>query len=240
MILLAGFNVSFSQDTIPSNLDLRDQGILTPVKHQLNCGSCGEFAAVAILEALIKRETGIEVDLSEQHIVSCVPGCGCNSGCSSLDALKYIKEHGIALENDFPYLDKDTACAPGLQAAYHITDVFSTVIANMPLANRIRIIKETVIKYGPVATNMTLYDDLGQYRKGVYSYDGKSGEVGGHWIVIVGWKDDPAMPSGGYWICRNSWGEKWGEKGYFNSAYGDVTGIDDYYIVYSSYYPLDK
>jgi C1A family cysteine protease len=238
-IVLLAYSISLAQDKLSPGFDLRDENILTPVKHQLNCGSCGEFAAVALLEALIKKETGIEVDLSEQQIVSCVPGCGCNSGCSSLDALKYIKENGIALESDFPYLDKDTACAPGLPARYYITDVFSTVIAKMPLDKRIEKIKETIKKYGPVATNMTLYDDLGQYKNGIYSYDGKSNEVGGHWVVIVGWKDDPGIPSGGYWICRNSWGKKWGEKGYFRSAYGDKTGLDDYYIVYGIYESLD-
>ena len=87
---------------------------------------------------------------------------------------------------------------------------------------------------------MTLYDDLGRYDKGIYSYDGKSKEIGGHWVVIVGWKDDPEMPAGGYWICRNSWGEKWGEKGYFKSAYGDKTGIDDFYIVFGKYKSPDE
>ncbi len=241
LILLAlfGYVVSFSEDKLPVSFDLREQNILTPVKHQLNCGSCGEFAAVAVLEALIKKEMGIEVDLSEQQIVSCVPGCGCNSGCSSLKALEYIKENGIVLESDFPYQDKDTSCISGLEARYFISDLFSTTIAKKPLSERINIIKETVYKYGPVATNMALYEDLDRYKGDIYSYDGKSKEVGGHWVVIVGWKDDPEMPSGGYWICRNSWGEKWGEKGYFKSAYGDITGIDDYYIVYGSFNPSE-
>lgn len=239
-VILLGFPVnSLSEDTIPDIFDWRDYDILTPVKHQLNCGSCGEFAAVALLEALIKKETGIEVDLSEQQMVSCVPGCGCNSGCSSLKALEYIKENGIVLESDFPYLDKDTVCASGLKASYYISDIFSTVIARMPLDDRIQKIKETVKKYGPVATNMRLYEDLDRYEKGIYSYDGKSKEVGGHWVVIVGWMDDSEMPSGGFWICRNSWGEKWGDKGYFKSAYGDITGIDDYYIVYGIFESSD-
>jgi len=234
-ISLCFSSLSISENISSDAFDWRNANILTPVKHQLNCGSCGEFAAVALLEALIKRETGIEADLSEQQIVSCVPDCGCDAGCSTLDALKYIKENGIALETDFPYLDKDTVCISGLKSRYFISDVFSTVIGNKPLNERIEIIKETVHKYGPVATNMRLFDDLGRYKKGIYSYDGKSNEIGGHWILIVGWKDDPELPSGGYWICRNSWGEKWGEKGYFNSAYGDMTGIDDFYIVYGIY-----
>jgi len=224
-------------DELPSRYDLRDTGILTPVKHQSDCGSCGEFAAVAITEALIAAATGDTVDLSEQQIVSCVPGCGCVSGCSTLDALRYIRDHGIAVETAFPYVNADTACVADLPTAYRITDVFSTTINTYPLVERIAIIKRTILEYGPVATNMVLYDDLGRYRGGVYTFDGRAAEMGGHWVVLVGWTDDPKSPSGGYWICRNSWGERWGESGYFNSAYGDVTGIDDFYIVYAAYTP---
>lgn len=235
LLLLAYRSPVYSQEQLPPAFDWRDHGILTPVKHQLDCGSCGEFAAVAVLEALIKKESGVEVDLSEQQIVSCVDGCGCGSGCSSLQALKYIKENGVALESDFPYLNKDTCCISDLEASYFVTEVHSTTIARLPLEERIRTIKKTVQEYGPVATNMSLYDDLGRYQQGVYTYDLKSEAMGGHWVVIVGWQDDSDLASGGYWICRNSWGEKWGEGGYFKSAYGDVTGIDDFYIIYASY-----
>lgn len=238
-IVLAGFllyhHPVLSQETLPSSFDWRDHDIMTPVKHQLDCGSCGEFAAVALFEALVKRESGVEVDLSEQQIVSCVDGCGCGSGCSSLQALEYIKENGIALESDFPYLHKDTLCRKTCEPAYALSAVFSTIIDKMTLDEKKRTIKNTVLKYGPVATNMICYQDLDRYREGVYAYDGKSECQGGHWVLIVGWADDASLPSGGYWICRNSWGEKWGLGGYFNSAYGDVTGIDDFYIVYARY-----
>ena len=53
-----------------AEFDWREQGIMTPVKHQMNLGSCGVFAAVALFEALIKKESGQTVDLSEQQIVS--------------------------------------------------------------------------------------------------------------------------------------------------------------------------
>jgi len=236
-IILIGSLISLAQDRPPAAFDWRDQAILTPVKHQLKCGTCGEFAAVALFESLIKKETGTTIDLSEQQLASCVPGCGCNSGCSSLQALEYIKQNGIVLESEFPYVDKDTTCISDLRPEYFITEVFSINIDRMPLVDRIKTIKETVYRYGPVATNMALYEDLDRYEDGVYRCDGKSREMGGHWVLIVGWADRPDLPGGGYWICRNSWGEKWGDGGYFKSAYGDITGIDDFYIVYGSYTP---
>jgi len=40
-----------------------------------------------------------------------------------------------------------------------------------------------------------------------------------HGIVVVGWKDDPSIGNGGYWICKNSWGQDWGYEGFFNIEY---------------------
>jgi PKD repeat protein len=41
-----------------------------------------------------------------------------------------------------------------------------------------------------------------------------------HGVVICGWKDDPSIYNGGYWICKNSWGTSFGYNGFFNIAYG--------------------
>ena len=33
--------------------------------------------------------------------------------------------------------------------------------------------------------------------------------IGGHAMIMVGYQDDTAVPGGGYFIVRNSWGEGW-------------------------------
>ena len=40
-----------------------------------------------------------------------------------------------------------------------------------------------------------------------------------HGITVVGWKDDPSIGNGGYWICKNTWGPNWGYDGFFNIEY---------------------
>jgi hypothetical protein len=40
-----------------------------------------------------------------------------------------------------------------------------------------------------------------------------------HGCTIIGWKDDTSIPNGGYWICKNTWGPNWGNKGFFNIEY---------------------
>ena len=49
-----------------------------------------------------------------------------------------------------------------------------------------------------------------------------------HAITIVGYGTDGTTP---YWIIKNSWGESWGENGYFRLALGrGLCGINTYVL----------
>lgn len=68
---------------------------------------------------------------------------------------------------------------------------------------------------------MSVYSDLENYKGGVYTHD--SGTLlGGTLVTLMGW----GVTSTGvkYWIAQNSWGEGWGENGYFRIKEG-VAGI---------------
>jgi hypothetical protein len=89
-------------------------------------------------------------------------------------------------------------------------------------------IRRDIYHWGPVTSGFTVHEDFMTWDcKGVYQWDGKSAESGGHAIVIVGWGTEPAhsefndgdkdMP---YWIVRNSWGPEWGDHGYFKILRG--------------------
>ena len=41
-------------------------------------------------------------------------------------------------------------------------------------------------------------------------------------MCLVGFKDDPEWPGGGFFILRNSWGEKWGAECSYGSGYGTI------------------
>jgi len=221
------------QEQLPSAFDLRDQDIFTPVKHQMNLGSCGAFAAVAVMEALIRMETGKVVDLSEQHVINCSDEWVA-SGISSVDAMKFMTENGIVKESELPYEDKKTSKKPGHIFDYKLTEYYVVETHKMELPEKVKTIKETILEYGPVATNMIFYKDLDAYTEGIYEWDGVATEEGGHWVVIVGWYDHFEIKNGGYWICRNSWGPKWGEEGYFRIPFGEC-GVDDFWFVYGIY-----
>src|SRR4029079_2121461 len=81
--------------------------------------------------------------------------------------------------------------------------------------------KNWISTNGPVSTCFSVYDDFyHHYTSGIYHYDGSSGYVGGHCVCVVGYNDTDQ-----YWICKNQWGDWWGESGYFRIGYGEV-GID--------------
>lgn len=59
-------------DNLPGTYDLRDEGVVTPVKNQSPWGTCWGFGAIAASETSIMSELGLtvddgEVDLSELH-----------------------------------------------------------------------------------------------------------------------------------------------------------------------------
>jgi len=227
------YEVQKNESSLPPSFDWREYDVFTPVKNQLNLGSCGVFSAVSVFEALIKKETGAFVDLSEQHVINASADWA-PSGISAVDAMKFMKESGIALEESLPYEDRKTDREPSRPLRHKLRGYTYLYTNKFPLPEKISTIKKAVYQHGPVATNMIFYADLDRYEKGIYIHDGKSAEEGGHWVVITGWKDDAKIKNGGYWICRNSWGAEWGENGYFRIAYGEC-GIDDFWFVYGVY-----
>lgn len=202
----------------------------TSVKSQGNCGSCWDFAAMGALEAIINIREGypdLDIDLSEQYLLSCPPDSGGCSGWNAYYAYKYIYENGGALPEDcFPYAanDKipcDEKCEDWKEK---LIPIKSYGWYSYPSKDAI---KSLIYNHGPVVASMEVYEDFLSYKGGIYRH--KSGSyVGGHQVVIVGYDDNQQ-----YWICKNSWGKYWGEDGYFRIAYGEC-GIENQ-IIYVDY-----
>ena len=217
---------SAQQSSLPRSFDWAERGIMTSVKDQGAFGTCWAFASVGLLEALIKRETGEEVDLSEQYLISNIDGIG------PFLAMEFLKTSGVVREEHLPYRGDTSSVNTDLPAEFFLSEYSATDVHRMASSERVPTVKRIIYEHGPVVTAMNLYEDFRYVRSGVYVYDGHSPEQpGGHIILITGWVDDPEVENGGYWIIKNSAGTGWGDQGFGKAAYGQA-GIDDFYVIH--------
>lgn len=197
---------------LPSSIDWRDSGGITPIKNQGSCGSCWAFAATAELEAFIKIYYGIETDLSEQQSVSCNPyGAGCDGGWATASYYLF-QQNGAILENCSPYLQLDYPQAPCLEDDFK---KYGSITGYNHIANDVDQIK-AALQYGPVCTAIDAGPEFDNYAGGCYDVPGSGTN---HLVLIVGY-DDRSCDGAGAWIIKNSWGSDFGVGGYITVAYG--------------------
>jgi len=75
-------------------------------------------------------------------------------------------------------------------------------------------LKYAIFHSGPVAGGFDIMPSFLNEYDGKTIYKAKEGEKpsGGHAVLILGWGKENGV---NYWLCKNSWGEEWGDKGYF-------------------------
>jgi hypothetical protein len=92
---------------------------------------------------------------------------------------------------------------------------------------------KSAILLGPVASAFHVYDDFGSYGGGCYEHEGD--DAPNHLINIIGWDDNACGAGEGAWLCKNSWGESWGDSGFFWIKWGSCNIGRSTQLVY--YYP---
>nr|MBN2276521.1 C1 family peptidase [candidate division Zixibacteria bacterium] len=204
--------VKLAAEDLPESFNWADSGKVTSVKNQGSCGSCWIFGAIGALEAIYKIQRQVELDLSEQQILSCVSGgWGCDGGWMG-DVYEHCQSYGSILETAMPYqADDEVPCTEDLYPVYaNITGW--TGISNDEVSLK------TAIMTAPVCVAMTVYDNFQSYGGGCYAHADETEEIN-HAVLLVGW-DDNACDGAGAWILKNSWGTFWGDDGYGWVKYG--------------------
>lgn len=198
---------------LPESVDWRDKGYVTPVKNQLQCGSCWSFSATGSLEGQHFNKTGKLVSLSEQNLVDCSGKFG-NEGCNGglMDqAFSYIKaNNGLDTEESYPYKAKDGKCAFNA-ANVGATDTGFTDIKSGDESD----LESAIATVGPISVAIDASKMSFQlYKTGVYFEKRcKNGaEDLDHGVLAVGY--GTSSDGKKYYIVKNSWGEDWGDKGY--------------------------
>jgi len=237
--LVAG-NVDFINndggDYLPKAYDMREHDRVTPVRNQGIYGTCWAFASLGALES---------ISLPKEEYIYSVDHMSMNNGFS-LDisdggehtmSLAYLASwEGPVLEADDEYGDGETNT--DLTAVKHLKEA---IIIDDGDPDKI---KSAIFKYGGVETSIYMEMSYGDfeseyYNKDTYSYYYGGAEKSNHDLVVVGWDDDfpkesftPEATHNGAYICKNSWGEDFGDKGYFYVSYDD-SNICSKSIVYT-------
>jgi len=196
-------------------LDWRTKGAVTPVKNQGQCGSCWSFSATGSMEAAHFFATGNLVSLSEQNLVDCSTKEG-NEGCRGGlmdDAFQYVIDNkGIDTEESYPY----TATGPNA-CKFMAADIGATITDFVDVKEGSESDLLDKLQKQPVSVAIDASHNSFQfYNDGVYYEPACSSTRLDHGVLAVGYGTDDSGAD--YWIVKNSWGAKWGNKGYINMA----------------------
>jgi len=74
-----------------------------------------------------------------------------------------------------------------------------------------------IFLYGPVVATFDVYDDFAHYYKGGVYKRVSTKWLGGHATTLLGWGVEKGVK---YWQAANSWGNDWGELGFFKIQRG--------------------
>ena len=204
------------------DFDWRDYNVVGPVRNQGQCGSCWAFATTANAESVWAIHMGQLYDLSEQYLVDCATGkeylnMGCQGG--NMDsAFKYMIENKQCVEKEYPYVSGVTEH----KGKCHTCDEVTHFSSCYDVESNNQMALKSAVLLNPVVIGIeadTYY--FQSYSSGII--DGPwCGDTIDHAVEIVGFGVENGTK---YWTVRNSWGESWGENGYFRILRTD--SVDD-------------
>merc|ERR1711915_161177 len=209
-----------SLDSVPEKVDWREEGYVTGVKNQGQCGSCWAFSATGALEGATFAKTKQLVSLSEQNLVDCSMKWG-NHGCFGglMDfAFKYIRDNkGIDTEESYPYTAKT-----GKECLFNDKTIGAVLSSWTDIKKGSEEeLAHAVATVGPISVGIdAAHPGFQMYKKGVYHEKHCSSTMLDHGVLVVGYGSGKNTngKKENYWIVKNSWGTTWGDKGYIKMA----------------------
>lgn len=204
---------------LPLIVDLRSK---CPVVYdQLTLGSCtGNALAFAYQYSRKTKNTPSRLfiyynERELEHTIDEDAGAIISNGVTTL------KQHGVCYEQlpepRWPYDIKKYKIKPTIEC-YKLASNNKILKAKV-LAQSLDQLKMALVEGNPIVFGFEVYSGIDLVDKsGKLSMpDDKQEYLGGHAVAIVGYDE-----SHKHFIVRNSWGEHWGDKGYFYMPYDYV------------------
>ena len=200
------------------NIDLRS--VMPPIMNQGALGSCSAFSISGAYEAEMIRQKQPTFEPSQLFFYwnsRCAENTvTTDSGAMIHDGIKTIEQYGVCPEQLWPYNTTLFAVKPS-DEAYSAALRHKAITCN-PVAVDLLDIQRVLSSGFPVIAGITLFPEFEcaeVARTGVVPMpSGKLHAIGGHAVLIVGVDDNKQQL-----IMRNSWGDQWGDSGYFYISY---------------------
>jgi len=218
--------------TIPPRINLTQ--FCSNVEDQGNLGSCTANALAGALEYLEKKDKVPCINLSRLFIYYnervIEHSTASDSGAMIRDGIKTLAKQGVCPEKRCPYVVSRFAKKPDVSCYKEARDHQITSYHRILTPDEMR---ACIAEGFPVVFGFTVYESFESRqvaRTGVVDMP-QSGEraIGGHAVLAVGYDDNEKR-----FIVRNSWGPKWGMKGYFTMPYAYVADrnlSDDFWTI---------
>lgn len=228
---------------LPEAYDYRQEGRAPGIGNQGTLGTCWAFASLTALSTTLMPEEQTEFSVDHMSMYDYFL-LGQNGGGEYTMSMAYLLAwKGPVWEWEDPY--GDGYSPKGLLPVKHVQE-----IQILPPRD-LRAVKEAVYFYGGVQsslyTSMKDYESESiYYNRDMNSYCYMGREEPNHDSVIIGWDDNYPkenfnieVEDDGAFICTNSWGEDFGDQGYFYVSYYD-SNIGVHNIVYTGVEETDN
>ena len=208
----------------PESFDWRDKKAVGPVKNQTGFTNIATVVTLENLQSLYYLKKQNYRAFSPQMIVDC-----CVYGTQIIDLIfDWLKTHGLETIEDYPSTGQKYSCKA--DPSKYI-DMKITGFKKFDSPADEEEMKEFLYENSPLIVGINA-SPLQSYTGGIidkFSSECPPNEIN-HIALLVGYGKDSETGKD-YWIVKNSWGENWGEGGYFRIKRGSSTcGINTYVI----------
>ncbi len=234
---------SDSSDThLPESFDLRELGLVSGIRTQGNYNTCWAICAVESLETqILKNNYENDPLLSPWHLTYFAFN-GENSfmsptsdvfkagGTNTLASAVLSRWNGPVSESKAPY-DQSKTLPDTMQneCDYKVTDILNL----HPWISEHKKYDTSFIKeliYDKNSVSCFINSSKNYYTSDTFSFFCSSPSKVTHAVLLIGWDDNYSKDNfkgslrpqnDGAWLVKNSWGEDWGDNGYFWLSYED-------------------
>ena len=197
---------------LPTFMDWRQQGLVSDVKDQKQCGSCWTFSATGSMESswAFKHGAKAMVNLSEQVYVDCLDkDKGCGGGWPTWVFAYAIANGGAQDEASYPYLGTDGhACKDNSSESV----AQFTGWVNITSGDEMELMSAAATTPGVSVCIDASQHGFSLYKSGVYR-DATCKKLKNqldHAVLVTGYGTDNSTGLD-YYLVKNSWGPKWSD-----------------------------